>query len=68
MLWHVLAGRPDVVVAGLAGRLDRMMLLLLCRITGIRMLWYQGGVPYIREEANQEVQKSRSTESLAASI
>lgn len=46
VLLRVLSGRPDVVIAGQAGRLDRVLLLMLCKWLGIRFLWFQGGVPY----------------------
>jgi glycosyltransferase involved in cell wall biosynthesis len=49
ILWRVLAGRPDVVIAGQAGRPDCLLLLLLCKLMGIRMLWFQGGVPWTDE-------------------
>jgi hypothetical protein len=46
---EVLRNRPDVVIAGQARRLDLLLLVLLCRLLGIRMLWFAGGVPYIDE-------------------
>jgi len=46
---HVLANRPDVVIAGNAGSLDRLLLLLLCKVLNIRVLWFLGGVPYVNE-------------------
>lgn len=49
VLLRVLGGRPDVVIAGQAGRLDRLLLLALCKMLGIRFLWFQGGVPYTEE-------------------
>lgn len=45
-LWRLLRGRPDVLVAGQCGRLDRLLALLACRLLGIRVLWFRGGVPY----------------------
>ncbi|MHB1529471.1 MAG: glycosyltransferase [Acidiferrobacteraceae bacterium] len=45
ILWHVLIGRPQVVITGGGGCLDRLMLLLLCRLLGTRILWFWGGVP-----------------------
>ncbi|MBI3441614.1 MAG: glycosyltransferase family 4 protein [Proteobacteria bacterium] len=58
ILWHVLIGRPDVMIAGQSERLDSLFLLLLCKLLGVRMLWFKGGVPYIdevtiREHANR---------------
>jgi glycosyltransferase involved in cell wall biosynthesis len=47
MLWHVLRERPDVVIAGQHARLDRLLLLLLCRMLRVRILWFEGGVPYV---------------------
>lgn len=46
ILGRLLAGRPDVLIAGECGRLDRLLALLLCRLLGIRVLWFLGGVPY----------------------
>ena len=40
-----------MVVAGPAGRIDRLLLLLLCKLLGVRMLWYLGGVPYQNGQA-----------------
>lgn len=54
ILWHVLRGRPDVMVTGNAGSLDRFLLLGLCKLLGIRMLWFQGGVPYMDDKRIQE--------------
>ena len=49
MLWQVLLGRPDVVISGKPSTLDGMLLLVLCKFLGIRVLWFLGGVPYIDE-------------------
>jgi len=49
VLFRILSGRPDVVIAGQAGRLDRLLLLVLCKMLGIRFLWFLGGVPYIED-------------------
>ena len=57
MLWHVLVGRPDVVIAGNPSSLDRLILLLLCKLLGIRILWFLGGVPYIDESKIKEYAK-----------
>lgn len=54
ILWHVLIGRPDVMIAGQSERLDSLLLLLLCKMLGIRMLWFRGGVPYIDEVTIRE--------------
>jgi hypothetical protein len=51
---EVMRNRPDVVIAGQAGRADLLALALLCRLLGIRMLWFQGGVPYIDEAKIRE--------------
>ncbi len=50
MLWRVLIGRPDVVISGNADCLDRLALLVLCKLLGIRVLWFQGGVPFTDEK------------------
>ncbi len=50
ILKYVISGRPDVVIAGKAPRLDMLLLLVLCKLFGIRMLWYLGGVPHIDRE------------------
>lgn len=49
ILWRVLIAHPDVMIAGQAERLDRLLLLLFCKLLGIRMFWFQGGVPYTDE-------------------
>lgn len=46
ILWRLLAGRPDVLIAGNSGRLDGLLALCLARLLGTRVLWFQGGVPY----------------------
>jgi glycosyltransferase involved in cell wall biosynthesis len=35
-----------VLIAGQAGRADLLLALLLCKLLGIRFLWFLGGVPY----------------------
>ncbi|MHB8545072.1 MAG: glycosyltransferase, partial [Leptospirales bacterium] len=52
--WKVLIGHPDVVIAGEGERVDRLLLLLICRLLGIRILWFEGGVPYIDETKIRE--------------
>lgn len=47
ILWRVLLERPDVIIAGQAGRLDTLLLLLLAKILKARFLWFLGGVPYL---------------------
>jgi len=47
ILGHLLRGRPDVLIAGQSGHLDRLLALLLCKVLGIRVLWFLGGVPYV---------------------
>ena len=54
ILWKVLIGHPDVVIAGGGERVDRLLLLLICRLFGIRILWFEGGVPYIDETKIRE--------------
>jgi glycosyltransferase involved in cell wall biosynthesis len=49
ILWRVMAGRPDVVITGQLGRSDCLLLLLLCKLMGIRMYWFSGGVPWTDE-------------------
>ena len=46
ILWQVLRYRPDVMIASNADCIDRMVLLLLCKLLRVRMLWFFGGVPY----------------------
>jgi glycosyltransferase involved in cell wall biosynthesis len=46
ILHHVVRGRPDLVIMGQAGHIDRLAALLLCKLLGIRVLWFLGGVPY----------------------
>jgi glycosyltransferase involved in cell wall biosynthesis len=46
ILWRLILGRPDVLIAGQAGRCDLLFALLLSRLLGIRFLWFLGGVPY----------------------
>jgi glycosyltransferase involved in cell wall biosynthesis len=47
IIWRVLRERPDIVIAGQQGRLDRLLLLLLCKMLRMRILWFEGGVPYV---------------------
>ncbi len=46
ILVRLLFERPDVLIAGQAGNIDRLLALLLCKLLGIRVLWFLGGVPY----------------------
>ncbi len=46
IIWRVLRERPDVLIAGQAGRLDVMLIFLLGQLLGVRVLWFLGGVPY----------------------
>ncbi|MBL8202140.1 MAG: glycosyltransferase family 4 protein [Chromatiales bacterium] len=46
ILWQLLRGRPDVLITGQAGRPDLLLALLLCKVLGVRVLWFLGGVPY----------------------
>jgi len=46
ILWRLLTGRPDVLIAGNAGRLDGLLALVIGKLVGARVLWFQGGVPY----------------------
>lgn len=46
--------RPDVFIGGQMGRTDMLMALFLCKLLGIRVLWFQGGVPYIDPEKIRE--------------
>ncbi len=50
ILTRLLCGRPDVLIAGQAGNIDRLLALLLCKVLGIRALWFLGGVPYTDPE------------------
>lgn len=57
---HVLRERPDVVVLGGGAHGDILCTLVLCKLMGIRVLWFLGGVPYINEEQIQaEMQRGR---------
>ena len=49
ILWRTMMGRPDVVIASGGECLDRLLLLLICRLLGIQILWFEGGVPYVDE-------------------
>ena len=49
ILWRTIMARPDVVIAGGGECLDRLLLLLICRLLGIQILWFEGGVPYVDE-------------------
>lgn len=58
ILAKVLSQRPQVVIASNEANADRLLLLLLCKLLGIRMLWFFGGVHFkdpekIREYTNQ---------------
>lgn len=46
ILGHLVRGRPDVLIAGQSGRIDRLLALFLGKLLGIRVLWFLGGVPY----------------------
>lgn len=46
VLWRVLRHRPDVLIAGQAGRLDLLLAFLAGQFLGVRVLWFRGGVPY----------------------
>ena len=46
---HLISLRPDVVICGRSGMLDTNLFLLVCKLLGIRFLWWSGGVPYIDE-------------------
>lgn len=54
ILWHVLINRPDVMIAGNADCLDRLFLLMLCKLLRVRILWFEGGVHYSDEAKIQE--------------
>jgi glycosyltransferase involved in cell wall biosynthesis len=45
-IWEILRCRPDIVISGHMGRIDTVLSLLLCKLLGIRFLWFQGGVPF----------------------
>lgn len=58
ILQQVIAHRPDVMIASNSGRLDGLLLLLLCKLLGTRLLWFFGGVHFkdpakIKEYTNQ---------------
>ena len=46
IIYHLIRSRPDVLIAGQAGRCDRLLALLLGKLLGVRVLWYLGGLPY----------------------
>jgi len=46
LLWQVIRDRPDVLIAGQAGRLDVLLTFLIGQWLGVRVLWFLGGVPY----------------------
>lgn len=50
---YILFNRPDVVISGQAGQFDRLLFLVICKILGIRFLWYQGGNPYTKQKEIQ---------------
>jgi glycosyltransferase involved in cell wall biosynthesis len=52
---HLLAKRPDIVITGKTGQLDALIFLFMCRLLGIRLLWFAGGVPYIDERKIREI-------------
>jgi glycosyltransferase involved in cell wall biosynthesis len=45
-IWEILRWHPDVVITGQMGRIDTLLSLLICKLLGIRFLWFQGGVPH----------------------
>ena len=54
ILWHVLIERPHVMVASKPFTLDGLLLLVLCKLLGIRLLWFLGGVHYADEAKIRE--------------
>jgi len=46
------------VISGKAGAWDALLFLLCCKILGIKLLWFSGGVPYIDEKKIKEVSES----------
>ena len=54
ILWRVLTGRPEVLIAGNSGRADGVLALLLGKLVGARVLWFLGGVPYQDPERIRE--------------
>ena len=54
ILWRVFIARPSVMIAGQSENLDRLLLLLLCKLLGVRTLWFEGGVPYSDEKKIHE--------------
>ncbi len=54
ILWWLIRGRPDVLIAGQAGRLDVLLALLVAKPLGTRVLWFLGGVPYSDPAAIRE--------------
>jgi glycosyltransferase involved in cell wall biosynthesis len=54
-LKHLLLDRPDIVVSGQLGRLDTLAFLLFCKLLGIRLYWFAGGVPYRDNRKIEEV-------------
>ncbi len=54
LLRYLVRQRPDVLVAGQAGRLDVLLALLVAKVLGVRVLWFLGGVPYTDPERIRE--------------
>jgi len=50
ILWRLLRRRPQVLIAGQAGRLDTLAALVLCKLLRVRFLWFLGGVPFTDPE------------------
>ena len=57
-LKHIISKRPDVVISGRLGAWDGLLFLFCCKVLGIKLLWWLGGVPYIDEKKIKEISES----------
>tara|TARA_B100001939_G_scaffold323983_1_gene315607 strand:- start:146 stop:1288 length:1143 start_codon:yes stop_codon:yes gene_type:complete len=49
-LKHILISRPSVVIAQNLGHLDMLLALILCKLLSIDFYWWNGGIPYTKND------------------
>lgn len=54
-LKYLLTKRPDIVISGKPGLLDTLIFLFFCKLLGIRIYWFAGGVPFTDEQKIREI-------------
>ena len=56
-LKHILKERPDVVIGREPEAWDSLLFLICCKILRIKLLWWQGGMPYIDKAKIQGISR-----------